>query len=256
LFLTLLPLVPVFMTIPEKNGAGTRSLRGHREFMMIAAKWWRDDVTHCKMNARSAGPTRILDRLHSTGSWIRSVSMSPVTRRRCPHVQTYKKAPRMDDAKLRELKHLLDDFDQKQRLQNREREDRRLALEQFLDGYAAVTESVIKPCFEEFAATLEARGHPCTIEIDKPLDPADSISAGKITLTVFPNAATLSHGNPSLSFKASPNQRKVTASRSTITTSGGIVAGVIGEFELNQITQAGTDQHLLDLAATVFAPPA
>jgi hypothetical protein len=162
----------------------------------------------------------------------------------------------MDAAKRAELKRLLDDFESKQRKQNQEREDRRIALEQFLAGYAELTQSVIKPCFEEFAAALDARGHPCTIEIDKPADPADSISAAKITLTVFPGATTLAHGNPSLSYKAAPNQRKIAANRSTITTSGGIVAGLVGEFELAQVTRDVVERHLFDLATTVFSPPA
>ena len=160
----------------------------------------------------------------------------------------------MDKARRSELKKLLDDFEMKQREQNRQRDDRRIALEQFLTGYAEKTQSVIKPGFEEFSAELGERGHPCTIDVDKPTDPADSVSAAKITLTIFPAGATLAHGNPSLSYKASPNQRKITSSRSTITTSGGIVAGVVGEFGLDELTRDVVEQHLLDLATTIFAP--
>ncbi len=162
----------------------------------------------------------------------------------------------MEQSRRSELTRMLDEYARKQQSQNRERDDRRLALERFLSGYAESTAAVIKPCFEEFAAELGERGHPCTVEIDKSLDPADSASAAKITLTVFPNAMTLPHGNPCLSYKASPNQRKITSNRSTITGSGGIVVGVVGEFDLEQLTRSAVEQHLLDLATTIFAAPA
>ena len=101
---------------------------------------------------------------------------------------------------------------------------------------------------------LAERGHPCTVDIDKPVDPADSASAAKITLTIFPVAATLAHGNPSLSYKASPNQRRITSSRCTVTSSGGIVASVVGEYALEQLNREVVEQHLFDLAAATFAP--
>jgi len=160
----------------------------------------------------------------------------------------------MEASRSAALKSMLDGFAQKQQEQSRERDDRRVALEQFLVGYAEATRSIIKPVFEEFAAMLAERGHPCTVDIDKPVDPADSASAAKITLTVFQNAVTLAHGNPSLSYKASPNQRKITSSRCTMTSSGGIVASVVGEYTLEQLNREVVEQHLLDLAAATFAP--
>ena len=152
------------------------------------------------------------------------------------------------------LKSMLDSFAFKQQVENRERDDRRIALEQFLAGYAAATRDIIRPCFEEFTAELAARGHPCTIDIDQPADPSDSASAAKISLTIFPNAVTLAHGNPANSYKASPNQRKVTSSRSTMTSSGGIVASVIGEYALEELTREVIEQHLFDLASATFSP--
>ncbi len=65
---------------------------------------------------------------------------------------------------------------------------------------------------------------------------------------------TLAHGNPSLSYKASPNQRKITVSRSIITMSGGIVASVVGEYLPEQLSREMVEQQLFDLANATFAP--
>ena len=159
----------------------------------------------------------------------------------------------MDPSKHDALKEMLDGFEQKQQQQNRQRDERRTELEQFLAGYLEVVASIIRPGFEEFSTELGKRGHPCTIDMDKPANPRDSLPAAKITLTIFPEAATLTHGNPSLSYTASPNQRKIAAQRCTIMSSGGIVASSIGEFTLDQLTRDVVDQHLLDLAATIFS---
>ena len=158
----------------------------------------------------------------------------------------------MEASRRAALKSMLDGFALKQQEENRERDDRRVALEQFLSGYADATRDVIRPCFEEFSAELAARGHPCTVDVDQPADPGDSASAAKITLTIFPNAVTLAHGNPSNSYKASPNQRKDTSNRCTMTSSGGIVASVIGEYSLAELTREVVEQHLFDLAAATF----
>lgn len=160
----------------------------------------------------------------------------------------------MEKTRFAALQSMLDDFARKQQAQDRERNDRRVALEQFLSGYATATRSTIKPCFEEFSSALGERGHPCTIDVDQPADPADSASAAKITLTIFPLATTLAHGNPSLSYKASPNQRKITSNRCTMTSSGGIVASVVGEYTLEQLTREEIEQHLFELASATFSP--
>jgi hypothetical protein len=162
----------------------------------------------------------------------------------------------MELTKRAELTQLLDGFERKQREQQLERDARLLALNQFLSGYAELAQSLIKPAFEEFAADLGARGHPCTIDLNTRAEPGDSVSAAKITITIFPAGATLAHGNPSLSYTAAPNQRKIVAGRCSVTSSGGIVGSVVGEYEMPQFTRAVVEQHLLDLATSVFAPPA
>jgi len=160
----------------------------------------------------------------------------------------------MEKERLAALKVVLDVFAQKQKKQDDDREERRAALEKFLNWYGEITQSIIKPAFEDFSQTLSQSGHPCTVDVDKSVDPGDSASAAKMTLTIFPVAATLAHGNPSLSYKASPNQRKITASRSIITMSGGIVASVVGEYLPEQLNREMVEQHLFDLATATFAP--
>lgn len=159
----------------------------------------------------------------------------------------------MDQSKRDALKKMLDDHELKQQQQTRQRNERQTALEKFLAGYIEVTQSIIKPSFEEFSAELEKRGHPCTIDMDKPANPHDSLTAAKITLTIFPNSATLTHGNPSLSYAAAPNQRKIAAHRCTITSSGGITASSVGEYTLEQLSREVVEQHLFDLAASIFS---
>ena len=158
----------------------------------------------------------------------------------------------MDQLKRDELKKILDGYALKQQQQTQQRDERRTELEKFLAGYIEAAQSIIKPAFEEFSAELAQRGHPCTIDMDKPANPNDSQTAAKITLTIFPNSATLTHGNPSLSYTASPNQRKVAAQRCTITSSGGITSSSVGEHTLEQLTREVVDQHLFDLASSIF----
>lgn len=160
----------------------------------------------------------------------------------------------MDRSKRNALKKILDDYELKQQQQTQQRDERRTELGKFLAGYVEATQSIIKPVFEEFAAELAQRGHPCTIDMDKPANPNDSLTAAKITLTIFPNSATLTHGNPSLSFTAAPNQRKITAQRCTISSSGGVTASAVGEYTLEQLSREVVEQHLFDLAATIFNP--
>jgi hypothetical protein len=158
----------------------------------------------------------------------------------------------MDETKRDALKKMLDDYELKQQQQTRQRDERRTALETFLAGYAEVTQSIIKPGFEAFSAELEKRGHPCTIVLEKPTGPLDGLTAAKITLTIFPNSATLTHGNPSLSYAASPNQRKIAAQRNTIMSSGGITTSSVGDYTLEQLSREVVEQHLFDLAASIF----
>ena len=134
----------------------------------------------------------------------------------------------MDETKRDALKKILDGYELKRNQQTQQREDRRSALEKFLADFMETVHSTITPSFEDFSAGLEARGHPCTIALEKPTGPHDSLTTAKITLTVFPDAATLTHGNPFISYTASPNQRKVAAQRSTLTSSGGSIASSIG----------------------------
>jgi hypothetical protein len=160
----------------------------------------------------------------------------------------------MEKDRLAALKLMLDGFAQKQQKQDRDREDRRAALEKFLNWYGEITQSIIRPAFEDFSQALAQSGHPCTVDVDKPVDPGDSASAAKLTLTIYPAAVTLAQGNPSLSYKASPNQRKITVSRSIITMSGGIVASVVGEYLPEQLSREMVEQQLFDLANATFAP--
>jgi hypothetical protein len=158
----------------------------------------------------------------------------------------------MDDPKYNALKEMLDRYELKQQQQIQQRDDRRIELEKFLSAYLALTESVIKPGFAEFSATLAKRGHPCTVEMENPGNLRDILPATKITLTIFPDAATLTHGNPSLSYTASSNQRKIAAHRCTLTSSGGVNASSVGEYSLEQLSRDVIEQHLFDLAASVF----
>jgi len=159
----------------------------------------------------------------------------------------------MDETKRDALKKILDGYELKRNQQTQQREDRRSALEKFLADFMETVRSTITPSFEDFSASLKARGHPCTITLEKPTGPHDSLTTAKITLTVFPDAATLTHGNPFISYTASPNQRKVAAHRSTITSSGGTIASSIGEYTLGQLNREIVEQHLLDLAETIFS---
>ena len=159
----------------------------------------------------------------------------------------------MDATKRDALKKLLDGYELKQNQQNQQREDRRSALEKFLADFMETVQSTITPSFEEFSAGLKARGHPCTIALEKPTGPHDSLTTAKITLTIFPGGTTLAHGNPFISYTASPNQRKVAVHRSTFTSSGGTIVGSIGEYTLGQLSRETVEQHLLDLAETIFS---
>ena len=159
----------------------------------------------------------------------------------------------MNEARREALKKMLDEYELKQQQQARQRDERRMALETFLAGYTELTQSIIKPSIEAFSAELEKRGHPCKIAVEKPADSPDSLAAAKITLTIFPNSATLTHGNPSLSYAASPNQRKIAVQRNTIMSSGGITTSSVGDYTLEQLSREVVEQHLLDLAASVFS---
>ena len=159
----------------------------------------------------------------------------------------------MNETKRDTLKKILDGYELKQKQQTQQREDRRTALEKFLADFMETVQSTITPSFEEFSAGLEARGHPCTIGLEKPTGPHDSLTTAKITLTIFPDSTTLTHGNPFISYTASPNQRKVAAHRSTITSSGGSIASSIGEYTLGELSREIVEQHLLDLAETIFS---
>ncbi len=151
------------------------------------------------------------------------------------------------------LQKILDGYALKQQLQTQQRDERRTELEKFLAGYIEVTQTIIKPGFEEFSAELAQRGHRCTIEMAKPANPNDSLTAAKITLTIFPDSAALTHGNPSLSYSASSNQRKIAAQRCTVTSSGGITASSVGDYTLEQLSREVVEQHLVDLAASIFS---
>jgi len=158
----------------------------------------------------------------------------------------------MDAATRTALTDILEGYEQRRDQELEARRAEQAGLERFLADATAALDSIVTPCFGQFAEELKRHNHSCTIESQKQ-DQDDKHSEVKVTLTIFPNGATLAQGNPSLSYTASAHRQKIAVHRSITTRSGGFIPGSVGEFDLAQVTSGLVDRHLLELAQSVFA---
>lgn len=158
----------------------------------------------------------------------------------------------MDAATRTALSDILQGYEQRRDRELTARKAEQAGLERFLAEATTALESIVTPCLAQFAEELKRHNHRCTIESQKQ-DEGDKRSEVKVTLTIFPNGTTLAQGNPSLSYTASAHRQKIAAHRSITTRSGGFIPGSVGEYDVAQVTSGLVDQHLLELAQTVFA---
>jgi len=157
----------------------------------------------------------------------------------------------MDETMKNALARVLEDYEQRRDREISARKAEQAELEQFLSKAVVALDSIVMPCFQRFSEMLEAHHHTCTIAVEKQGDEPRR-SDPKIIITIFPEGARLPQGNPWLSYAASSHRQKIAAHRCINLRSGGAIPGPVGEYEVDQITPALVDAHLLDLAQTVF----
>jgi hypothetical protein len=157
----------------------------------------------------------------------------------------------MDGSMHGALTDILNDYEQRRSQEIAARKAELASVDKFLAGATTALQSVVAPCFEQFAQALKKHNHECTIETQE-LNPDDSRCDVSIALTIFPDGTELPQGNASLSYIASSHRQRVSAHRSITTRGGGLIPGTIGEYQLTEITRALVDQDLLEIARAVF----
>lgn len=139
----------------------------------------------------------------------------------------------MDDKTKKKLSEIFDNYDKenldKKRVQEKIKSDQDI----FLENYAEVVATVIRPALREFSEAIKTRGQQCMITEN---DGSSKISVG-ISLK-SPESYSTSSGRdyPFITFNASTADKSVWIRISTIAPNHGGSTGNGGNYKLNQMT--------------------
>lgn len=161
----------------------------------------------------------------------------------------------MADYMREELTRLLDEYDARRRA-DREREQRTRDDEaRFLQDFAELRASVIRPVFEAAGAMLEERGHRYSIaEQEFTAGTEGRITEAGITLRVVPSGtkAGLHEDQRSLCIATRHYNKTVWINSGESAGSGGL-AGAKGAYPLDKLTRQMVEEQLIGFVARIVA---
>jgi len=159
----------------------------------------------------------------------------------------------MDEKTKKTLDGILDVYETKQEAAKKETERRKTERELFLDRFSEKARTVIRPHLQQVGTLLKDRGHDFEIleqqeEIER--DGKRKTNAG-VTLSIFPKGERPQypneHGCPRVGFVVSPHSNKIYVHESTMMPNSGGQSGGTGEYDLDAITPAVIDKHIVSV---------
>lgn len=155
-----------------------------------------------------------------------------------------------------ELGRLLDQYDQKREAVAARMRQVKADELAFLDEFARVKRSVVRPIFEQVGAVLRARGHDFTIlEDEYALDQGGKTTEATISIRILParpeGSATGPDQHSSLAFATRHYNKVVEIHGGSEASRSGISAGPRGEYQLAQITVGLVRNELLKVVAEI-----
>jgi hypothetical protein len=155
-----------------------------------------------------------------------------------------------------EMARLLDQYDEKRRAAAARIQQVKANEIAFLDEFAHLRRSVVRPVFEAVGAVLRERGHDFTIAEDEyALQQGGHATEARISIHVMPagpEGTPLSPEQcPSLAFATRHYNRVVEIHGSTVASRPGSPAGPRAGYQLTQITTELVRDELLTLVAEI-----
>jgi hypothetical protein len=155
-----------------------------------------------------------------------------------------------------ELAKLLDQYDEKRSAVAARMRQVKADEVAFLDGFANLRRSVVRPVFEAVGAVLKARGHDFSIAEDEyAFEQGGNTTEARISIRILPagpdGAAPRPEQCPSLAFATRYYNRVVEIHSGSLVSRSDGSAGPRGEYQLAQVTSALVKSELLKLVAEI-----
>ena len=155
-----------------------------------------------------------------------------------------------------EIGKLLDQYDEKRSAVAARMRQVKADEVAFLDEFANLRRSVVRPVFEAVGAILKARGHAFEISEDEyAFEPGDTTTEARIAIRLLPagpeGAVPRPEHCPSLAFATRYYNRVVEIHRGALGSRSDVSAGPRGAYQLAQVTTALVENELLKLVAEI-----
>jgi len=155
-----------------------------------------------------------------------------------------------------ELATLLDQYDEKRSAVAARMRQIKADELAFLDEFASLRRSVVRPVFEAVGTVLKARGHDFSIfEDEYTFEQGGKTTEARISIRILPAAPDGSFPGPeqcpSLAFATRHYNRVVEIHGGLVASRSGGSAGPRGEYQLTQITTELVRKELLKLVAEI-----